>query len=160
MYSGDFLVTEDVVVVTINYRLGLLGFLSLEDRSLGVPGNAGFKDVVMALKWVNKNIRKFGGDPDNITLVGHSAGAAIVHLLTMSSMSRGLFQKGILQSGCALNSWLKGKRGVAHIAHWLGLEGSSEEVVYKRLMQLSGEEVFALQDKIPDVGKYRCVSHY
>jgi carboxylesterase type B len=78
LYGPDFLITEEVVIVTTNYRLGFLGFLSLKDPNLGVPGNAGLKDVVMALKWVQKNIHNFGGDPNNVTICGGSSGAAVV----------------------------------------------------------------------------------
>lgn len=88
-YGPDFLVSEDVVVVTINYRLGILGFLSLEDSTLGVPGNAAFKDMVMALKWVQKNITNFMGDPNNVTIFGESAGGAAVHFLMLSPMAKG-----------------------------------------------------------------------
>lgn len=66
---------EDIVYVATNYRLGALGFLSLSDPSLEVPGNAGMKDQVLGLKWVQKNIEKFGGDPNNVTIAGTSAGS-------------------------------------------------------------------------------------
>lgn len=66
-----------------------IGFLSLEDESLGVTGNAALKDQVMALKWVNKNIKYFGGDPNLITIFGESAGAASVEYHTLSAMSQG-----------------------------------------------------------------------
>lgn len=89
IYGPDFLISENVVVVTINYRLGILGFLSLEDPTLGVPGNAGFKDMIMALRWVQKNIEKFNGDPNNVTIFGESAGGASVHFLMISPMAKG-----------------------------------------------------------------------
>jgi carboxylesterase type B len=151
MYGPDFLITEDVVVVTINYRLGLLGFLSLDNPTLGVPGNAGLKDIVMALKWVQKNIRQFGGDPNNVTIFGQSSGAAAVHLLTLSPMSRGLFHKAIGQSGSALNPWALGTRGVKQLAAVMNLKGESEETVFERLMGLSGEEILKIQENIYDV---------
>jgi carboxylesterase type B len=150
-YGPDFLITEDVVVVTINYRLGLLGFLCLEDPTLGVPGNAGLKDVVMALKWVHENIRQFGGDPDNITIFGQSSGAAAVHLLTLSPMGRGLFHKAIGQSGTALSPWASGTRGVKQLASMMKLEGESEETILNHLMMLSGEEILKMQGKFFDV---------
>ena len=61
----DYLLIADVVVVTVNYRLGALGFMSFQDDSLKIPGNAGMKDQVMAMKFVKRNIDKFGGDPNN-----------------------------------------------------------------------------------------------
>lgn len=67
----------------------ILGFLCLEDSSLGVPGNAGFKDMVMALKWVQNNIKEFSGDPNNVTIFGESGGATSANLLMLSPMAKG-----------------------------------------------------------------------
>lgn len=103
MYGPDYIVRKDVVLVTINYRLGVFGFLNLETDE--APGNQGLKDQVMALKWVQDNISNFGGDPNNVTIFGESAGAAAVHYLCMSPMSQGLFHKAIAQSGVATNPW-------------------------------------------------------
>lgn len=94
---------KDVVVVTFNYRLGPFGFLSLSDPSLGVPGNAGLKDQNFALKWIQRNIVKFGGDPGNVTLAGQSAGGASVHYHMISELSNGLFRRAIPMSGVAFN---------------------------------------------------------
>jgi juvenile-hormone esterase len=88
---------RDVVVVMINYRLGALGFLSLGTKE--VPGNAGLKDQVMALQWVNKNIQKFGGNKKLVTVVGHSAGGISVTSHMASNMSKGLFQRAVSMSG-------------------------------------------------------------
>lgn len=90
LFGPEYLIAENVVIVTINYRLGFLGFLSLDDPLLGVPGNAGLKDMVMALKWVQENISQFCGDPNNVTIFGESAGAAAVHFLMLSPMAKGL----------------------------------------------------------------------
>ncbi|XP_058799390.1 juvenile hormone esterase-like [Phymastichus coffea] len=103
MFGPDYLLTKSVVLVTINYRLGVFGFFDLEDKV--APGNQGLKDQVMALKWVRNNIINFGGDPDNVTIFGGSAGAASVHFLTMSPMAKGLFHKAICQSGTAISTW-------------------------------------------------------
>lgn len=100
----DLLFEKDIVFVSITYRLGPLGFLSTEDDV--VPGNMGLKDQVIALKWIQKNIEAFGGDPDNVILSGFSAGGASVHLHYMSQLSKNLFAKGISHSGCALNPWV------------------------------------------------------
>ncbi|PSN44748.1 hypothetical protein C0J52_10738 [Blattella germanica] len=77
VFGADYLVDSGVVLVTVNYRLGPQGFLSLENEE--APGNAGLKDQVMALRWVRDNIRQFGGDPDDVTIFGQSAGGASVH---------------------------------------------------------------------------------
>lgn len=103
----EFLLQHDVILVTMNYRLEVLGFLSLDIPE--VPGNAGVKDQVAALRWVKSNIRKFGGDPDNVTLFGESSGASAVTNHMSSPMSKGLFQKAIAQSGVSIADWALGK---------------------------------------------------
>ncbi|XP_034250234.1 cholinesterase 1-like, partial [Thrips palmi] len=103
IYGPDFLLREDVVLVTVQYRLGALGFLAAGSRD--APGNAGLKDQALALQWVQRNIRRFGGDPSSVTLLGHSAGGAAVHYHAMSPGSRGLFHRAVQLSGCALNAW-------------------------------------------------------
>nr|XP_025744838.1 carboxylesterase 3 isoform X2 [Callorhinus ursinus] len=87
----------DVVVVTVQYRLGFLGFLSTGDEH--APGNWGFLDVVAALKWVQGNISPFGGDLNSVTILGASAGACIVSALVLSPLAAGLFHRAIAQSG-------------------------------------------------------------
>jgi len=103
MYASDVLPRRgDIVMVSINYRLGILGFLRLKDVTDGkIPstGNEGLMDQVAALKWVKQNIAAFGGDPDNITVFGESAGAMSIGCLMVMPSAKGLFQKGILESG-------------------------------------------------------------
>jgi para-nitrobenzyl esterase len=92
----------DVVSVSINYRLGMLGFLRLKDVTGGkIPatGNEGFLDQVAALKWVKENISAFGGDPGNVTVFGESAGSMSIACLIVMPSAKGLFQKGIMESG-------------------------------------------------------------
>ncbi|KAL4121714.1 hypothetical protein QTP88_014173 [Uroleucon formosanum] len=95
--------TNDFVYVSINYRLGVLGFASTGDNVL--PGNNGMKDQVAALKWVQQNIAVFGGNPNSVTIAGMSAGASSVHYHIISPMSKGLFHRAILQSGSAFCHW-------------------------------------------------------
>lgn len=99
-YRPDYLLKNDIVLVTINYRLHILGFLCLNIPE--VPGNAALKDSVMALRWVKKNIENFNGDANNVTAMGESAGAAIVGSYLTSKMADGLFHKLICQSGVSL----------------------------------------------------------
>ncbi|BES89327.1 esterase [Nesidiocoris tenuis] len=102
-WGPEYILDRDVVFVNFNYRLDVLGFLSLEDDL--APGNNGLKDQNLALKWVNQHISAFGGHPNKITIVGMSAGAASVHYHVVSPQSKGLFQKAIASSGVALNPW-------------------------------------------------------
>lgn len=98
--DGTPLACKGVVVVTFNYRLGVLGFLAHPDLDAeGPSGNYGLQDQLAALAWVKANISRFGGDPSNVTLFGESAGAHAVGILTASPLSHGLFHKVIGQSG-------------------------------------------------------------
>ncbi|CAG2164753.1 unnamed protein product [Oppiella nova] len=96
-YDGSVLATHDVVIVSTNYRLGLFGFL-YGDRE-DAPGNVGFYDQLLALKWVRDNIHAFGGDRDQITIFGEDAGSWSVSAHILSPLSKGLFKRAIMQSG-------------------------------------------------------------
>ncbi|EDV49563.2 venom carboxylesterase-6 [Drosophila erecta] len=87
---------RDCVLVSLNYRLGSLGFLATGTKE--APGNAGLKDQVLALRWIQRHIHRFGGDPGSVTLLGYSAGSISVALHMLSPMSRGLFHRGICMS--------------------------------------------------------------
>jgi para-nitrobenzyl esterase len=104
IYDGSRLAARNVVVVTINYRLGAFGFLALADLTGStIPGSGceGLADQIMALDWVRRNIAAFGGDPDNVTLFGESAGAMCVASLLSSPQTERLYHKAILESGAA-----------------------------------------------------------
>ncbi|XP_069500518.1 neuroligin-2 isoform X1 [Ambystoma mexicanum] len=104
MFDGSVLAAYgNVIVVTMNYRLGVLGFMSTGDQS--AKGNYGLMDQIQALRWLEENIAHFGGDPERITIFGSGAGASCVNLLILSHHSEGLFQKAIAQSGTAISSW-------------------------------------------------------
>ena len=117
-YDGtQFAQHGDVVVVTINYRLGPFGFLHLADQfgsDLAGSGNAGILDQVAALEWVRESIAAFGGDPDNVTIFGESAGANSVGTLLGLPAARGLFRKAIAQSGAG--AWVSTRERAALIA--------------------------------------------
>lgn len=104
-HDGDFLPTKGVVLVTINYRLGVFGFLATTDlahEAGGSTGNYGLMDMIAALRWVQQNITQFGGDPGNVTIFGESAGSFAVSTLMASPMAQGLFAKVIGESGGAM----------------------------------------------------------
>src|SRR5579859_3773994 len=108
-HNGDFLPTKGVVLVTINYRLGVFGFLASTDlakEANGVAGNYGMLDMVAALEWVKANIAKFGGDPGNVTIFGESAGSFGVSTLMAAPPARQLFHKAIGESGGAFSDVL------------------------------------------------------
>ena len=106
-FDGKVWAEKGVVLVTVNYRLGIFGFLNhpfLADESPNhVSGNYGILDQVAALKWVHANIAAFGGDPDNITILGQSAGAGSVKTLVSSPLTGDLIKKAIIQSGGGVN---------------------------------------------------------
>ena len=103
LYNGEGMARKGVIFVTINYRLGIFGFLAHPELSaesdLKSSGNYGILDQIAALKWVKENIAAFGGDPNNVTIDGQSAGAFSVNMLVVSPLAKGLFQKAIAQSG-------------------------------------------------------------
>lgn len=98
LFDGSRLAQAGLIVVTVNYRLGALGWLTHPALSKGDSGNFGLMDQIAALRWVHDNIAAFGGDANNVTLFGNGAGATSIALLMLCAQSRDLFQKAILQS--------------------------------------------------------------
>ncbi|XP_052860074.1 esterase B1-like [Anopheles cruzii] len=127
-YNADFFVEQNVLVVTINYRLGPIGFLCLPGA--GIPGNAGLKDQLLALRWVHENIAQFGGDPDNVTLFGESAGSMSSYLHYLSPNSRKYFHRVICQSGVACSDsffQVEPLEKARKLARFFGYTGDSDE---------------------------------
>lgn len=106
VYNGEYIASQDIVFVNVNYRVGVFGFLSLPELTAeaGHSGNYAIMDLVQSLKWVQKNIGKFGGDANNVTIMGQSAGASNVTALTYSPLAKGLFNKAIAESSMSVNS--------------------------------------------------------
>ncbi|MFC9701531.1 carboxylesterase/lipase family protein [Streptomyces sp. NPDC056943] len=122
-YDGRAFARDGVVCVTLNYRLGADGFLSLPGR----PDNRGLLDQLAALRWIRDNIASFGGDPDRVTVFGESAGAMSIGALLTTEAARGLFRRAILQSG-ACHHFLRpssAARITARLAEKLGIEPSA-----------------------------------
>jgi para-nitrobenzyl esterase len=159
-YDGENLAAKGPVIVTFNYRLGALGFFAHPDLAKesghNASGNYGMMDAIAALQWVKRNIAAFGGDPDNVTIFGFSAGGVSVHSLLVSPMARGLFHKAIVESGGSRDSVLTARPmredGVdpnypvsaetigTTFARSMGIEGTDQAALTK-LRALSAEQV-------------------
>ncbi|KAF7273186.1 hypothetical protein GWI33_014105 [Rhynchophorus ferrugineus] len=141
----QFLVEYGVIMVAINYRLGPFGFLSTGDSV--IPGNVGMKDQLMALQWVQRNIKYFGGDPEKVTIFGQSAGAASVSYLLLSPLSKGLFRAAILESGSALSPWAYQRNQVeisfqtAAVLNQEFAENRNSSDLLEYLQSISGKEI-------------------
>ncbi|XP_047107555.1 esterase E4-like [Schistocerca piceifrons] len=142
LFGPQYLMDEDIVLVTLNYRLGALGFLSTGDSVL--PGNNGFKDQVMAFRWVQQNIALFGGDPGSVTIAGYSAGSISVYLHMLSPMSRGLFHRGMAMSGADLTKGITDPLGQARLQARLVncTDTTSEEIINC----LKGKDAFEIAE--------------
>ncbi|KAJ9587060.1 hypothetical protein L9F63_019348, partial [Diploptera punctata] len=147
MYGPQFLLDKDIVLVTINYRLGALGFLSTGDSVC--PGNNGLKDQVAALRWVRNNIAAFGGNPNSVTIFGESAGGSSVHYHMLSPLSRGLFHRSISQSGTALLNWAFAPNGstVHHTRKLASLVGCPTEPSNALLLCLKNRDAKEIASK-------------
>ncbi|MEF3696041.1 carboxylesterase/lipase family protein, partial [Desulfolutivibrio sp.] len=169
LYAGEALVREGVVLVTVNYRLGALGFMAhpllSAESPRGVSGNYGLLDQQAALSWVQENIAAFGGDPDNVTVFGQSAGATSVLAHLVSPGAAGLFHKAILQSPVAPGAFrpLKqpargtapaediGRRIAARLGARLGTDPHSD--ILAALRAASADDVLAAAEALrPEVG--------
>jgi len=144
MYDGARLAAEGVIVVTINYRLGALGYLahpqlSAESRR-NISGNYGLLDQVQALRWVERNISAFGGNPQNVTIAGESAGALSVMYLMATPEARGLFDRAIAQSAYMItapelrNSSFQDFPAAEAIGYWLGTQLGAGDLAGLRSM--------------------------
>lgn len=166
VYDGTALARQGVVVVTINYRLGPYGFLAhpalAAEAGDGTSGNYGLMDQIAALKWVQTNIARFGGDPGNVTLFGESAGAVSVNLLLCSPLARGLFHRAIAQSGAVPenipNQQEARERGLKYAAK-LGVTGSGPTALAQLRAKSSAEllAAFARTSPLPGSGHRDCL---
>jgi para-nitrobenzyl esterase len=146
LYDGARLAEEGVVVVSINYRLGVLGFLAHAELSAesprGVSGNYGLLDQIEALRWVERNIGAFGGDAGNVTIAGESAGALSVMYLMIAPDARGLFAKAISQSGYmistpALKQSVQGEYSAEAVGAYIGAQLNAPDIAALRALDAS-----------------------
>lgn len=135
-------------MVTLNYRLGVLGFFSTGDEAM--PGNYGLKDQALALKWVYENIEYFGGDPQKVTLMGNSAGGVSVHLHLVANRTREYFTSGFSSSGTGFEFWgvQNGERMkylTYRLARQFGCQSEDSFRVVKCLEKLDSNALVAAQ---------------
>ncbi|MEU2085368.1 carboxylesterase family protein [Streptomyces albus] len=157
LYDGSRFARDGVVLVTVNYRLGIPGFLDLP----GAPRNRGLLDVLAALRWVRQNIAAFGGDPGNITLFGQSAGATLTGAVLADPASAGLVRRAIVQSGSGRGAFTprQAARVTAAAAEVLGIPPHAEafaRVSDRRLVDvmpgLTGIDLRTATDSDPLIG--------
>ncbi|XP_067006818.2 juvenile hormone esterase-like isoform X2 [Anabrus simplex] len=160
LQNPELLLDTGVVFVSFNYRLGPFGFLTTQDSA--IPGNAGMKDQVQALRWIQKNIAAFGGDPNRVTVFGQSAGGAAVHYLMLSPMTEGLFHGAIAQSGSALSSWalaVNPRDTAFQIGNALGFSGNTSQELAAFLRNLDAETLLDASLTVkPENEQYRLLS--
>lgn len=148
-YGPQYLVSHGVVVVTVNYRLNAYGFLNLGIKE--APGNAGLKDIRLALRWIKENIMYFGGDVENITVFGQGSGGAAAIYLTLSASTKGLFHKIISQSGTMFSPHsfdADALQTASQVAKALGVSSSKPKELlklYKETSVVKVEEAIAKQ---------------
>lgn len=144
----------EVVMVSINYRLGLLGFLDLsslpDGKDYAYSGNLGILDQVEALRWVKRNIAAFGGDPANVTIVGHSAGAGSVSILASIDEAQGLFRRAIAQSGSV--AFTSSREDCQRLTKRV-LDATGAKTVAE-LQALSTDDMIALNDKVGEFFRF------
>ncbi|XP_016047862.2 carboxylesterase 5A [Erinaceus europaeus] len=151
IFDGSALAAyEDVLVVTIQYRLGIFGFFNTGNWH--AKGNWGFLDQVAALTWVQGNIQNFGGDSNSVTIFGESAGAISVSSLILSPLANGLFHKAIMQSGVAIFPYLKAADGdrtkdLQMIANICGCKKSDFLILLQCLRKKSSKELLDIHKK-------------
>ena len=147
-------VHPEVVLVSINYRLGLLGFLDLSQLPDGEgftrSGNLGLLDQVEALRWIRRNIAAFGGDPENVTIFGHSAGAGSVSLLASIDEAQGLFKRAIMQSGSV--AFTSSREDCQRLTKRV-LDATGAKTV-SDLQALSQDDIIALNDEVGEFFRF------
>ncbi|XP_069678469.1 carboxylic ester hydrolase-like isoform X2 [Periplaneta americana] len=150
LYKPQLLMDREVVVVYCNYRVGSFGFLTTEDDES--PGNYGMKDQVAVLRWVRDNIKTFGGNPDRVTILGHSAGSAAVHFHILSPMSEGLFHNAISMDGVAINPWASGNsiKHTKKLAKFLGCPTEPTAELMRCLRTKPADEIVGVMHNLFD----------
>ena len=156
IYDGHNFVEAhpDIVLVTVNYRIGLMGFMDFSEVEGGEAyeksGNLGLLDQISALRWVQRNISAFGGDPENVTIFGESAGASSVSFLPLIEEARGLFRRAIAESGSVAFSF--SREEARTLTQELLKEAKASSM--KDLLSLSEQELMKINEKLNDYNNF------
>lgn len=155
IYDGTAMAKKGIVFVSINYRLGIFGFFAHPNLT---ESNFGLLDQIAALKWVQQNIAAFGGDPNNVTIAGQSAGSMSVNYLVASPLAKGLFQKAIAESGAVFSEDNYTLKQAQTAGWWVGnnldsLRALPAEVLMKKIYRIRGPVIggAVLPTSIPDI---------
>lgn len=167
IYDGEAMARKGIVFVSINYRVGVFGFFAhpelTKESGYNASGNYGLLDQIVALKWVQKNIAQFGGDPANVTIAGQSAGSMSVNCLVASPLAKGLFQKAIAESGANFSrgdaTLQQAEQDGVKMAHALNassiahLRNMPAEELFKKAQGMRGPVIdgFVLPDAIANI---------
>ena len=155
-FDGDAYCKRGIILVTINYRVGVLGYLTHEEiyKKYGHDGNFGLDDQLTAIKWVKRHIKDFGGAPDNITLMGQSAGAISIQYMCLSPANKGLFRRAIMMSGGGMFPKFALPR-YAEKTHeyWLNLMEIAGCKTFAKLQSLELKELFSAIEEIKKIRK-------
>ncbi|KAK0088946.1 hypothetical protein PV325_010134 [Microctonus aethiopoides] len=150
-FGPDYLIENNVVIVAINFRLGALGYFALNLPN--ASGNAALKDQVLAFKWVKRNIKSFGGDPNKVTIFGESTGGASVDFHVLSHASSGLFHRSISMSASALCPWTMAsisemKSQAFHLGRMLGIYTNDTQILLTSMYDIPAEKIIRASSNI------------
>ncbi|MBP5331079.1 MAG: carboxylesterase family protein [Lachnospiraceae bacterium] len=155
-FDGDSLCRRGIILVTINYRVGVLGYLTHEEirQKYGHSGNFGLDDQLTAIKWVRRHIKDFGGDPDNITLMGQSAGAISIQYLCLMHENEGLFRHAVMMSGGGLfPKFALPRPAEKTAAYWLDFMKIAGCATFEELKKLDLKSLYDAVDEIKKIRK-------
>ena len=162
-FDGPVWPAKGVIGVTLNYRLGPMGFVCLPQlkEEAGFTGNYGLFDQLTAIKWVRDNIAAFGGDPENMAIMGQSAGAMSVQQHCLSPLSRGLFQRAIMSSGGGVNKLLSAAPAEKHYEFWLRAMEIAGCETLEQFRAISPQKLFAVWNETKKAlhtpGSFPCI---
>lgn len=150
-YAPDFFIEENVIIVTIGHRKGVLGYLTTKDEV--IPANNGLRDYILGLKWIQNNIEKFGGNPKRVTLMGNRGGAVIANILLYSKAAKGLFSAVMLHSGTAMESLFfydKPRQKAFQVGKYLNITTLDSKELLDGLQKVDPEQLLVSEIMIHD----------